>query len=136
MADEMNPQQRFAMHVVMNEVENERYRQHAKWGEQNHPNGTGDYADDLTAQDIEYIAAATSEPGHREAMTPGAAMAEAAKFIVDYASKNKVVTHAQILTEEFFEALAESDPLKLRAELIQVAAVAVQWIECIDRSTK
>jgi len=30
-------------------------------------------------------------------------------------------------------AIAERDPAKLRAELIQVAAVAVQWIQAIDR---
>ena len=29
--------------------------------------------------------------------------------------------------------VAESDPVKLRAELVQVAAVAVAWVEKIDR---
>jgi hypothetical protein len=38
-----------------------------------------------------------------------------------------------ILLEEVYEALSESDEAKIRAELIQVAAVAVAWIECIDR---
>jgi hypothetical protein len=33
------------------------------------------------------------------------------------------------------EALAEDDPTLLRAELIQVAAVAVAWVEAIDRRT-
>ena len=31
------------------------------------------------------------------------------------------------------KALAEVEPAKLREELIQVAAVAVAWIEAIDR---
>lgn len=34
---------------------------------------------------------------------------------------------------DYAEALAESDPARLRAELVQVAAVAVCWIEAIDR---
>lgn len=38
-----------------------------------------------------------------------------------------------ILDEEVAEALAETDPERLRAELVQVAAVAVQWIEALDR---
>jgi hypothetical protein len=42
-----------------------------------------------------------------------------------------------VLLEEVFEALAEAtatrpDPAALRAELVQVAAVAVKWIEIID----
>lgn len=39
---------------------------------------------------------------------------------------------AAILLEEVGEALSESDPAKRRAELVQVAAVAVAWIEDID----
>jgi len=38
-----------------------------------------------------------------------------------------------VLLEETYEALAEADPVKLKAELVQVAAVAAQWIEAIDR---
>jgi len=37
-----------------------------------------------------------------------------------------------ILTEEFAEAMAETDRAKLRAELVQVAAAAVAWIEDLD----
>ncbi len=37
-----------------------------------------------------------------------------------------------ILLEEAFEAFAEDDPARLRAELIQVAAVALRWITAID----
>jgi NTP pyrophosphatase (non-canonical NTP hydrolase) len=42
-----------------------------------------------------------------------------------------------ILTEEFGEvgkAMCENDPVNLREELIQVAAVAAAWVECIDRN--
>jgi hypothetical protein len=40
---------------------------------------------------------------------------------------------ALILLEEVAEALAESDDVKLRTELVQVAAVCCKWIEAIDR---
>jgi len=46
---------------------------------------------------------------------------------------NGSITFEMILLEEVFEAIAESDLAKLRAELIQVAAVAVQFVEAIDR---
>ena len=46
---------------------------------------------------------------------------------------NGTITYEHILTEEWAEALAESDPAALRAELIQLAAVAVQWVETLDR---
>lgn len=38
-----------------------------------------------------------------------------------------------ILLEGVFEALGESDRAKLRTEVLQVAAVAVAWIEKLDR---
>jgi len=38
-----------------------------------------------------------------------------------------------ILKEEIYEAFVESDPERQREEMIQVAAVAVAIIECLDR---
>lgn len=38
-----------------------------------------------------------------------------------------------VFLEEVYEALAESDPVKLRAELIQAVSVGVKWIQAIDR---
>lgn len=37
-----------------------------------------------------------------------------------------------ILHEEVAEAFAESDPALLRAELLQVAAVAIRWVDALD----
>lgn len=37
-----------------------------------------------------------------------------------------------ILHEEVAEAFAESEPDRLRAELLQVAAVALRWVDAID----
>lgn len=39
-----------------------------------------------------------------------------------------VSTSPDVLVEEVAEALAEGDPARLRRELVQVAAVTVQWI--------
>ncbi|MDY0891848.1 hypothetical protein [Frigoribacterium sp. CFBP9030] len=89
------------------EVLRERDRQDSKWGEQNHPDGTG---------------------GDRAIR-----QAEWAKQRTDLRAEEGTVTWLVILREEVLEAFAESDPTKLRDELIQVAAVAQQWVQAIDR---
>ena len=93
---------------VLAEVGCERVRQDRKWGEQNHPDGTGPTIPSLNAR----------EHAIREC---------------DYAAKKGTLSWRHILEEEYREALAESDPAKLRIELVQVAAVAVSWVEAIDR---
>jgi hypothetical protein len=94
---------------VLQEVLAERIAQDAKWGEQNHPDGTGN----KSQQD----------------------RAEFARRWCESAFASGYGTWADILTEEVAEAEAERDPVKLRAELVQVAAVATAWIEAIDRRT-
>ena len=91
--------------ATLREVAAERIRQNAKWGEQNHPNGAGD----------EYIAAANE-----------------ARTVCAEAFAQGVGTWRDVLAEEVYEAFAETDPVLLRAELIQVAAVAAAWV---DRKT-
>lgn len=49
------------------------------------------------------------------------------------AAEDGTITWRQIHLEELAEAFAESDLGRLRAELIQGAAVAVAWVESIDR---
>lgn len=93
--------------VALAEVADERARQDTKWGEQNHPDGTGG--------------------GNTAAAAIGARLA------CQLAAKEGTVTWRDIMREEVGEAFAETDPAKLRAELIQVAAVAVAWAEAIDR---
>lgn len=80
----------------------ERMNQVSKWGEQHHPDGTGN-------------------PGDVED-------ADAAKAHYETMSQLGLLSWREILSEEVAEAYAESDPEKLRAELLQVAAVAVAWI--------
>ncbi|MFD3929711.1 hypothetical protein [Streptomyces sp. NPDC058614] len=92
---------------VLAEVLAERIRQDATWGEQNHPDGT-------------------SCPGDTDS-------ADMARRHCQQAADGGTLAWRHIMTEEWTEARAESDPAKLRAELLQVAAVAVAWVEAIDR---
>lgn len=106
----MNDKQITGLKAVMFDVEMERYRQHNKWGEQNHPSGTGRENDKEVADHF--------------------------RALCDSAAKNGNLTYRDIANEEIAEAYAESDPLKLRTELIQTAAVLVAWAETIDRRLK
>lgn len=45
------------------------------------------------------------------------------------------MTYLQILKEEFLEAACEAEPQELLAELIDVAAVAQDWMDAILRRT-
>jgi hypothetical protein len=96
--------------AVLKDVADERGRQDAKWGEQNHPDGTG--------------------PVERQFAVE---QANAYRDICDTRAEMGLLTFADILLEEVFEALAESDPEKLAIELVQVSAVAVSWVEAIKR---
>jgi hypothetical protein len=55
-----------------------------------------------------------------------------AKSHCEQAFKEGKGTWLDILTEEVAEAFAETDTKALRAELVQVAAVALAWVEAID----
>lgn len=59
--------------------------------------------------------------------------ADAYRRLCDNNDAADCLSWADILREEFYEALAEEDDEELRAELVQVAAVAVRWIEAIDQ---
>lgn len=100
---------------VMAEILAERWAQDQAWGEQNHPDGTGP----SVLVHFPYGTARYAADRARERCKRSAA--------------NGTVTWLDVLTEEFHEALAEDNPAKLRAELIQVAAVAAAWVEAIDR---
>lgn len=110
--------------MVLLEVLTERVRQDEKWGEQNHPDGTGSArATTAGIQRDPYIAEVRR------------GRAKEAQEACDRAAIGGYCTFRHILDEEVREAFAEDDPVKLRAELVQVAAVAVKWIEAIDRRT-
>lgn len=104
---------------VLREIAAERVRQDAKWGEQNHPDGTGwarDWRKDGSWNDLCY---AGQEGGELE---------RTARRILQGGA-----SWAAILMEEVGEALEAGDPVALRAELVQIASVAVAWVEAIDR---
>jgi len=56
-----------------------------------------------------------------------------ARLAYDRAKREGRLTHAHILEEEFLEAMCETDSAKLRAELVQLAAMAIKQIADIDR---
>ena len=59
-----------------------------------------------------------------------------AKHSCDRATREGRLTHAHVFEEEAAEVMAATDPVKLRKELIQVAAVAVKWVEELDRRAR
>lgn len=60
------------------------------------------------------------------------AAATRSRMITDTNARLGLVSWQDILREEFHEAFAETEPLKVRAEMIQVAAVALKIIDAID----
>ena len=100
-----------ALHDVLDDIAAERARQDARWGEQNHRDGTGaDYSlREVAELDVRF-----------------------ARDRCDRAFERSAGSWEHILYEEFCEAMAEDDPVRLRPELVQLAAVAVHWIEAID----
>ncbi|MEU1496091.1 NUDIX hydrolase [Streptomyces sp. NPDC005732] len=98
---------------VFDQIAAERLAQDAEWGEQNHPDGTGG---DASLLGLKFAA-------YRDLVRSACKEAEA----------RGEVTWALIDLEEDFEVLAETDLTRLRAELVQSAAVKVAWIQAIDR---
>lgn len=92
---------------VLAEVAAERRHQDEKFGPQNHRDGTGNLEQQKMAQDARSWCKSAFGSGHG--------------------------TWSDVLAEEVAEVNAERDPALLRLELVQVAAVAVAWIEAIDR---
>jgi len=93
--------------TISQEVLNERTRQDSLWGEQNHPDGTG------APEDI--------------------ALANLSRARYERASEYGQLTWKHVLDEEVGEVFQETDPAKIREELVQVAAVAMAWVAAIDR---
>lgn len=92
--------------AILHEIADERIRQDDKWGEQNHPDGTD---------------------------TKWAVVADGMRAKCESKTRDGKLTFRDIFEEEIWEAYGEEDPELLRAELIQAAAVLVNWIGAIDR---
>jgi hypothetical protein len=104
-----------ALALVVGDVIAERYKQDAKWGEQNHPS-------------VERWAIC------EDYMEPKMGKA---RERCDTRAMGGTLAWADILVEEVAEAIdAAVNGDDLRDELIQVAAVAVAWVECLDRNAQ
>lgn len=101
----MNKTQQEAMLRVLDDVTHERLRQHAEWGEQDLPRG------DVAPTELQVVLEVARQRNDRGEPS-----------------------WESVLLEEVVEAIAERNPRALRAELVQVAAVACQWVEAIDRA--
>lgn len=96
----------------LGEVAVERAKQDEKWGEQNHP--------------------MVCAPGDRTQFAAGAWQWQ--RENAARAGEGRLSWDG-VLLEEVYEAMAEEDPARQREELVQVAAVAVAMIECLDRAS-
>lgn len=102
---------------VLDEVMTERRRQDAKWGPiDDQPWNAG------RIKPIHYL---LDKPWIN---------ADQVKMYVEQEARHGQLGYAEILFEEFAEALDEDDIARVREELIQVAAVAVKACEAIDRN--
>lgn len=85
----------------------EMQKQNDRFGEQNHKDGTCPKAYYRNLTDCRYF--------NQEAV------------------KRNDLSWKLILEEEVLEAFCETDPQRLQEELVQIAAVAMQWCEAIKR---
>ena len=113
------------MDRVFAEIAAERARQDAKWGIQDHPDDRpGSWWNGQSN-----VAAMDRRCGEF-----GIPTETLAKSACDHQFAWGQGAWPDILVEEVSEAIAAAhDVAALRIELVQVAAVAVQWIEAIDR---
>lgn len=98
------------MSQILDLVADEIARQVDLWGEQNHPDGTGLSGDTRRSANF--------------------------KALMKVLASSDQMTWRDILYEEMLEVCDATDPQELKTELIQVAAVAVSWVEAIDRRHK
>lgn len=106
---------------ILNEIVEERKYQDNKFGKQVHPcldqtllNREGSCTSDRMCQHFEIPTEAR------------------AKFLCDNSFKAGQGTYAHIAIEELSEAVSQFDIYTRRAEVIQLAAVCVAWVESID----
>lgn len=99
------------------DVLRERRRQFLRWGLQDHPS--------------------VPEPAgpHRRPpwVTLGVPSEQVARHDYEIAEAMGRLTYGHIATEEFAEVIGAEDDEHRRVELIQLVAVALQWVDAIDR---
>lgn len=100
---------------VLSDVRAERARQFARYG-------NNEDLDDGTGRDVVWF---------NEIPAQGAEILLRNAYEA-YEAEHGKPTFRHLVLEEVAEAMQESNPARLRAELLQVAALAVSWIEKID----
>jgi hypothetical protein len=115
------PGQFIAPHnTVFLDIQRERDRQDKKWGQQNHPNWLpSDIGGELDSE--------------RRAKFYGIETEADAKLNCDNAFGRGKGNWGHIFIEEVAECIEANNDNDLETELIQVASVAVAWVECIRR---
>lgn len=108
------------MQSIFEEIVEERKRQNTKWGQQDHPS-IRELSEHLPEAQAHYYEIPTEER---------------AKSLCNVAFDSGVPTYAHIAVEELSEVVGAADEIERRKELVQLAAVVVQWIQNIDRSNK
>lgn len=91
------------------------------------PDGTG------PEKHVLHHLASWSGGSNREMPITNAELEQGAKARTDECHNRGVKTREMILTEEWAEAMAESDVDALRGELIQLIAMGIDWVCDIDR---
>ena len=109
---------------VVIDVLTERVRQDCKWGVQEHP-----------SVDKGLLSRPTSCSPLRMAEEYEIPTADRAKALCQIAAERNACTWAHIAVEELCEAVEAgvTGDVECREELVQLAAVVVAWIECLDR---
>lgn len=106
--------------TILNEVYDEMQKQINKWGVQDHKSHTNnDIIFELGGEHVSNL------------------ICHQSKFLTDVKAAMDYVSYLDIFLEEVMEAREEAihgDLENLQIELIQCAAVALSWVECIRRN--
>lgn len=107
---------------VLADVRAERSRQYGRYG-------TNEDIEDGTGPTIHWLAGMGADL-HRQ--TASGLEKSIRRAYEGHEAQHGAPTWRHLVLEEIAEAFQESDPARLRDELIQVAALAVSWVEKID----
>lgn len=116
-----------AVDALLDEVAGERHRQFELYGDQS---GLSDGPHPLAPTVV--LEAVGDRTGRALAAYSNAGLASVFKGRCDAAHAGGWLTFEHILSEEWAEVLGARTDYDRRTELIQLAAVAVQWVAAID----
>lgn len=107
------------MNKVLEEISGEREINGSVFGERNHHDGTGENC----------FLFGRGTPGENTYKS----LRDRAVEVNGWDDSSDRISFAGVLLEQVFEAVSKSDQDVLRGELLQCAAIAVEWVEKIDR---